>query len=181
MREDTGLVFTIGHSSRTVEEFAEMLRGARIDCLIDVRRFPRSRGNPQFNIETLPERLVPYAIGYEHWPALGGRRGKEDALAAPVNGFWENRSFHNYADYALSAPFQAALAALVLRVEAEVVALMCSEATWWRCHRRIIADHLLARGLKVRHIMDKGSVEAEMTPGAMVAKDGLVTYPSSEG
>lgn len=174
----TRAIFTIGHSARSLAHVTEMLLAAGADRVIDVRRFPRSRSNPQFNIETLPADLAAEGISYEHWPDLGGRRPSEGGMDAAINGLWENRSFHAYADYALSAPFQQALAALIGLAETQTPALMCSEAVWWRCHRRIIADHLLARQMAVFHIMETGKiVPASLTPGASVSRDLLVRYP----
>jgi len=171
--------FTIGHSNRSLEEFAELLRGAEIDLVADIRTVPRSRANPQFNTDTLPEALAAFHVSYEHVAALGGLRGKARSLSPDVNGFWTNESFHNYADYALSADFHAGLEHLLALGRKRRCALMCSEAVWWRCHRRIVADHLLARGETVFHIMAKGRVEpARMTAGAVIQPGGTVAYPA---
>lgn len=173
-----GCIFTIGHSNRSIEFLVEMIRGAGADLVIDVRSFPRSRTNPQFNIDVLPSAFTACQIGYEHWPELGGRRASQAGVDPRVNGFWENRSFHNYADYALSEPFARALRALIERGRHRRPVLMCSEAVWWRCHRRIITDHLLAAGVEVRHIMDVGKItQAKLTPGAWVRPGGGVEYP----
>src|SRR5499433_3675971 len=104
--------FTIGHSTRPVREFVELLEEAQIGCVVDVRSVPRSRTNPQYNCDVLPETLAQFAIGYEHVAALGGLRPKAQEVAPTVNAFWQNQSFHNYADYALSQPFQSGLARL---------------------------------------------------------------------
>lgn len=170
-------VFTIGHSNRSLETFIAMLRAHGVDTVMDVRSFPRSRTNPQFNIDTLPHTLSIHRIGYEHWPDLGGRRKVQGNVADPVNGLWRNRSFHNYADYALGNQFQAALDRLIDLASRRSLALMCSEAVWWRCHRRIIADHLLARNVEVLHIMEINEIsEAKLTPGAQV-RGNMVEYP----
>jgi uncharacterized protein (DUF488 family) len=171
--------FTIGHSNRSLEAFAELLRGAEIELVADIRTVPRSRANPQFNKEALPDALAAFHVSYEHVAALGGLRAKTRSLAPDVNGFWTNESFHNYADYALSADFHAGLAHLLALGRKCRCALMCSEAVWWRCHRRIVADHLLARGETVFHIMAKGRVEpARMTAGAVIQPGGTVAYPA---
>ena len=169
---------TIGHSNRTFEEFAEILRTAQIGLVVDVRSFPRSRSNPDYNIDLLPERLSERQIGYRHMPALGGRRKQQPQIPDEVNATWWNRSFHNYADYALSADFAAGLDELVSLGEPWRLAMMCSEAVWWRCHRRIIADHLLLNGHTVVHLMGSGREEpARPTPGAQRTPEGKVIYP----
>ncbi|HJT13086.1 MAG TPA: DUF488 domain-containing protein [Dongiaceae bacterium] len=171
--------FTIGHSNRSQEEFAALLTAADIGLVADVRKIPRSRSNPQFNAETLPGTLAAAGIWYEHVAALGGRRGKAPALSPDVNGFWTNKSFHNYADYALSEQFHAGLAHLLDLGHTHRCAMMCSEAVWWRCHRRIVADHLIARGEAVFHIMGQGRLEpARLTAGAVIRADETVVYPS---
>lgn len=170
--------FTIGHSNRSLATFVELLQAAGAGFVADVRTVPRSRANPQFNQESLPESLAAAGIGYRHMAALGGLRGKA-ATSPEVNGLWVNRSFHNYADYALTAPFAAGLDALIARGRARSAAVMCAEAVWWRCHRRIVADYLIGRGETVLHIMGEGRTEAaRLTPGAVVRPDGTVVYPA---
>ncbi len=170
--------FTIGHSNRSLEEFTELLRVAEIVLVVDIRTIPKSRANPQFNEDTLPGALAAYQIEYERIAALGGLRGKSKTIARDVNGFWTNDSFHNYADYALSDEFHAGLDRLIEDGRQRRCTVMCSEAVWWRCHRRIVADHLIARGETVFHIMGKGRLEpAHLTPGAVVQSNGEVIYP----
>ena len=170
--------FTIGHSNRSLEELAGLLRGAEIALVADIRTIPKSRANPQFNEDTLPESLEAFQISYERIAALGGLRGKSKTIARDVNAFWTNESFHNYADYALSDAFRAGLDRLIEDGRKRRTAFMCSEAVWWRCHRRIVADHLIARGESVFHIMGKGRLEpARLTAGAVVQPDGEVVYP----
>src|SRR5262249_2208868 len=135
---------TIGHSTRSLEEFVDLLRGAEIELLVDVRTVPRSRRNAQFNREVLPLSLTAFQIGYQHVPELGGLRGRQSGVLASVNGYWQNESFHNYADYALSAEFRGGLDRLCGIGHDRRSAIMCAEALWWQCHRRIITDHLLA-------------------------------------
>jgi uncharacterized protein (DUF488 family) len=170
--------FTVGHSTRTIEAFAGLLRAADVTLVVDVRTVPKSRTNPQYNAETLADSLAPFGVGYGRIAELGGLRRKSKETAPEVNGFWENRSFHNYADYALTEPFRAGLGELVALGRAQRCAVMCSEAVWWRCHRRIVADYLLARGEGVFHLMGDDRVEpATLTKGARVQDDGSVTYP----
>ncbi|WP_213308374.1 DUF488 domain-containing protein [Paraburkholderia sacchari] len=174
--------FTIGHSNRTLDDFMGLLSGAQIALLADVRKMPRSRTHPQFNEATLPDALAAFGIAYEHEAALGGLRGRTRTVAEDVNGFWTNQSFHHYADYALSAPFQAGLDHLIELGRSRRCAVMCSEAVWWRCHRRIIADYLIARGETVFHIMAPGRVvPATLTEGAVVQADGTIVYPREPG
>lgn len=179
-RVDGGVAFfTVGHSSRSLDEFAELLRSPRVERIVDIRKIPRSRANPQFNADTLPASLAAYGVAYEHVAALGGLRGKDRSLPRDVNGLWTNDSFHNYADYALTAPFASALEALLDEGQRQRCAVMCSEAVWWRCHRRIVADHLLARGQSVFHVMGPDRFEpARLTPGAVVREDRTVVYPA---
>ncbi len=170
--------YTIGHSTRTLEEFVHLLRAAEVSVVADIRAIPRSRTNPQYNRDVLPEALAAFQIDYVHIAELGGRRNKAKAIANDTNDFWENRSFHNYADYALTPAFQDGLEALIALGRKARCAMMCSEAVWWRCHRRIVADHLLARGEAVFHLMDTDKItQATLTRGACV-HNGVVTYPS---
>ncbi|ABK09982.1 MULTISPECIES: DUF488 family protein [Burkholderia] len=174
--------YTIGHSNRTLDELVAMLRAVDITLLVDIRKMTRSRTNPQFNEATLPDALAAADIGYEHIAELGGLRGKSRDVPDALNGFWTNRSFHRYADYALSPEFRAGLARLIALGEQQRCALMCSEAVWWRCHRRIVSDYLLARGETVLHIMGLNRVEpARITAGATVRDDGAIVYPDADG
>lgn len=150
---------TIGHSNRSLAEFLTMLRDAQVEILIDVRSFPRSRTNPVFNIDHLPDDLAHVQIGYRHCPALGGRRRKQTGIDENLNAMWRVQSFHNYADYALGDEFAAAFDELVKVGEDRRLALMCSEAVWWRCHRRIITDYLLLNGHRVDHLMAIGHTD----------------------
>jgi uncharacterized protein (DUF488 family) len=173
-------IYTVGHSTRTVDEFVELLRTGHVGRVIDVRSIPRSRANPQYNLDSLPAALAAWQIRHAIIPELGGRRGRQKSIALEVNGYWTNQSFHNYADYAMSGEFRAGLDRLESISSETKCAIMCSEAVWWRCHRRIIADYLLLRGRTVLHLMGEGRAEpARMTPAA-VAKGDVLTYPRSD-
>lgn len=146
----------------------------------DVRTMPRSRTNPQFNTDVLPAALGAAGIGYEHIKELGGLRSRRREVPEDVNAFWDNKSFHNYADYAMSDAFAGGLAHLRELGAKAPTAIMCAEALWWRCHRRIIADYLLAAGEGVKHIMADGKItEAKLTPAARRLQ-GVLSYPSGD-
>jgi uncharacterized protein (DUF488 family) len=169
--------YTIGHSTRSIEEFVELLRLCEVRLVADVRTVPRSRTNPQYSRDSLPDALRSFQIGYEHIAALGGLRGHKRDVAPDINAFWQNDSFHNYADYALSDAFRAGLAHLREVGHATTCAIMCAEAVWWRCHRRIITDYLIAAGESVFHILGRNHVDpARMTEAARPGAAGL-TYP----
>jgi uncharacterized protein (DUF488 family) len=174
--------FTVGHSTRTIPEFVALLKTAAVQLVVDIRTVPRSRTNPQFNGYTLGAQLAPFQIGYEQSAELGGLRGRVSTIPTEVNGFWTNQSFHNYADYAMSDEFRDGLERLVSLGRERRLAMMCSEAVWWRCHRRIVADHLLARGEAVFHLMGDSRIEsAHLTAGASPLEGGTVAYPSRDG
>ncbi len=170
--------FTIGHATRSLDEFVALLRASAVERVIDVRAIPRSRTNPQYNEDTLPASLAPFGIGCEHIAVLGGLRKKKPGAAPETNAYWENQSFHNYADYASSEEFRAGLARLRQAGALQRCAVMCAETVWWRCHRRIIADYLLAAGEEVWHILGVEKVEcAKITPAAQPRPDGTLAYP----
>ena len=170
--------FTIGHSTRALAELIGMLRHADIGMLVDVRTVPKSRSNPQYNRETFPDSLAEAQIGYQHIADLGGLRGKMRDVPPELNALWENESFHNYADYALSDTFVRGLGRLRALGAEQRCAIMCAEAVWWRCHRRIIADYLIAAGETVFHILGSGRTEpARLTPGCARRSDGRLVYP----
>lgn len=172
-------VFTIGHSSRPLTEFLDLLKESSIDCVVDVRRLPGSRAFPQYDLDALQQSLAACGIDYWHPEALGGRRGGGKRFEDDRNALWQNASFRHYADYAGRAEFREALDALELRAQESRCALMCAEAVWWRCHRRIISDYLIADGFQVWHILGHEQVHAaELMEGAQV--DGNeITYPAS--
>jgi uncharacterized protein (DUF488 family) len=174
-------VHTIGHSTRTIAEFAALLGQATVRIVVDVRALPRSRKNPQFNLEALPASLADFGMDYRHLPQLGGRRHRPRGAPASLNAFWRNESFRNYADYALTSEFAAGMETLRDLATASRCAVMCSEAVWWRCHRRIIADYLLTDGFTVLHILGPRAVEAaELTSGATRLGDGRLLYPKDD-
>ena len=171
-------IFTIGHSTRPLDVFLDLLAESRIECIVDVRRLPGSRRYPQYNADALASSLASQAIDYWHLQELCGRRSKAELDGVMPDTFWRNASFGRYAAYARSPAFAEGVEALLNRALEQRCALMCSEAVWWRCHRRIIADHLLARGVPVFHIMAHGNiVAAELTRGAILDK-GRVFYPA---
>jgi len=173
-------VFTIGHSTRSTEVFLAALARSGVDCVVDVRRFPRSRRHPHFNAEALAQSLPAAGVAYRPMPELGGRRERRKGVRSP-HTLWREEPFRNYADYAESAEFRAALDALIALGRERRVAIMCAEAVWWRCHRRIIADYLLAAGEAVTHILDVGKEEpARLTEGAMPRGDGSILYAAEQ-
>jgi len=176
------MIFTIGHSTRSVDELAAMLQDTAVDLLVDVRSIPRSRAMPQFNRETLPAALEPFGIGYVHMAALGGRRHHPKGAPPSHNTLWRVQAFRNYADYAETPAFRAGLDELIALSAKHTCAIMCAEAVWWRCHRRIVADYLVARGIGVEHIMGVGHrTPATLTPGALVQADSTIRYPAAAG
>lgn len=175
-------LFTIGHSTRPLEAFIALLKGADVTLLVDVRTVPRSRTNPQFNADTLPDALSAAGIGYRHLKGLGGLRGRQKAIERSPNGFWRNDGFRNYADYALTAGFREALDELRALAGEHTCAIMCAETLWWRCHRRMITDYLLAAGDEVVHILGPGKTQpGHLTPQAERRADGALVYPAAQG
>ena len=151
MIEPNSTIFTIGHSTHSAEAFIALLKTYRIESLVDVRSFPASRRHPQFNKESLARALADSRIAYYHMVSLGGRRKRQDVPEHDTN--WRNPAFANYADYAGTPPFRAGLAELEALARNSRAAIMCAEALWWRCHRRIIADELVKDGFPVTHIL----------------------------
>lgn len=174
-------VYTIGHSTRPIGAFVDLLRADGVDLLADVRRFPRSRRHPHFNIEALAANLESAGIGYRHFEALGGRRKSSLTDDASPNAGWETAGFRSYADYAMTPPFRDALAALIDLAQTRLPAIMCAEALWWQCHRRIISDYLLVADIDVVHILGARETKpAELTPGAVPQADGTIHYPPAQ-
>jgi uncharacterized protein (DUF488 family) len=171
-------VWTIGHSNRPLAELINMLQAHGVDLLADVRTVPRSRHNPQFNREALPEPLAAAGIGYLHMPALGGlRHPRKDS----VNTGWRNLSFRGYADYMQTPEFSQALEELMKAAETHRVAIMCAESVPWRCHRSLIADALTARGTPVFHIMSAVRADPHKLTSFARVEGARVTYPPEEG
>jgi len=174
---DERAVYSIGHSTRTFDEFAVVLRSFEIEALVDIRKIRRSKTNPQFNEETFGPALERIGIQYVALPELGGRRGKSKTPAQHSNAAWQNASFRNYADYAGTEPFHQGLTKLLKLSAQSRCAMMCAEALWWRCHRRIVTDYLLARKIRVVHIFSEThSADATLTPLATVEGDGTLSY-----
>lgn len=175
--EPSALVLTIGHSTRTIEEFIGLLQAHGATSLVDVRTVPRSRHNPQFNRETLPDALRAANIGYVHMPELGGlRRPARDSL----NTGWRNASFRGYADHMQTREFAAAIDRLLELAKHDRLVLMCAEAVPWRCHRSLIADALLVRGVRCDDIMSATRRQSHgLTPFAQV-RGTQITYPAGK-
>jgi uncharacterized protein (DUF488 family) len=170
-------LFTIGHSTRAIDEFIALLEAHGVRMVVDVRTVPRSRRNPQFGIDVLPASLAAAGIGYKHMESLGGlRRPQRDS----PNAGWRNASFRGFADYMQTVEFEAAVEELMATAYEQPTAVMCAEAVPWRCHRSLIADALSARGASVRHIMSREKAEPHrVTPFARV-EETRITYPPSE-
>jgi uncharacterized protein (DUF488 family) len=168
-------MLTIGHSNRPLEQFLEMLSAHEVELLVDVRTVPRSRHNPQFNKESLPEALEAAGIGYLHMPGLGGlRHANKDS----TNTGWQNPHFRGYADYMQTPEFERHLGEL-LRLESERrVAIMCAEAVPWRCHRSLVADALTARGVPVSHIMSAKQANPHKLTSFARIEGTAVRYPA---
>lgn len=167
-------IWTVGHSTRPIGEFTDLLRAYEISLLLDVRTVPRSRYNPQFNTDTLAESLKEAGLASLHMPALGGLR---NARKDSINIGWRNASFRGYADYMQTDKFQRALEELMAYGTGTRTAIMCAEAVPWRCHRSLIADALVGKGWTVRHILSQVKAdEHRLTPFAVINGDTLV-YP----
>lgn len=175
-RERQPVVFTVGHSTRPIEDFLALLEAHGVRRLVDVRTVPRSRRNPQFAQENLAASLAAAGIAYEHRAGLGGFRRSSEA--SPNKG-WRNASFRGYADYMLTEGFERELQALMASASHEQVAIMCAEAVPWRCHRSLIADALLAHGAGAEEIVSASKRQArKMTPFARI-EDGRLSYPEA--
>jgi uncharacterized protein (DUF488 family) len=174
-------IFAIGHSNRSLEELVDVLRAHEIAVLVDIRTIRRSRANPQFDEDVLGPALARVGVRYQALAALGGLRHARAGDRPSPNAGWQNASFRSYADYAMTAPFREGLRELLWIAARARTAIMCAEVLWWRCHRRIVADHLLARGVPVVHLFTRRHAErARMTRFAVVARRGVVTYPAAE-
>ena len=170
-------LWTIGHSNRSIEAFQELLRENQIECLADVRRFPGSRKHPQFGKEELPRSLADEGIEYRHFEALGGRR--RERLPESPNGAWRVEQFAAYADYTQGGEFQSALDELTALARGKRTAIMCAEQDFHSCHRRLIADVLVARGWEVLNIVRKNCTQPHALPDFARLEGAQVTYPGT--
>lgn len=168
------LVCTIGHSNRSLETFVELLQQNEIERVLDVRTFPRSRHNPHFNSDALPQSLAAIGIGHTHLPDLGGRRRTRDD--SPNKG-WRNTSFRGYADHMQSAEFIESVEWVAQRARTERCVLMCAEAVPWRCHRSLIGDALLVRGVPVEDIIGPGPRRPHTLTSFAKVEGTQITYP----
>ncbi len=166
-------LWTIGHSTRSIDEFTDALKSFEIQILGDVRSFPGSRRCPQFNKENLKASLAEAGIEYIHLPDLGGRRrAKPDSL----NMAWQSKTFRGYADYMETADFQKGIALLLEVAREQRAAIMCAEAVWWRCHRSLISDYLKANEVEVTHIMAAGKSQTHPFTSAASIIGGKLSY-----
>lgn len=170
-------VFTIGHSTRPLEDFVELIKNHKIKSVIDIRTIPRSRHNPHFNADTLPNTLRKAGLSYQHMVGLGGLR---HAHADSPNSGWRNASFRGFADYMQTPEFEKNLEVLISLAQKEIIVLMCAEAVPWRCHRSLIADALVMRRITVEHILSRASCRTHvLTPLAQI-QGNVITYPSPD-
>ena len=177
-RERKTVVFTIGHSTRTIAEFIEIIKAYGIKQVVDIRTIPRSRYTPQFNEDTIRESLKAVKIGYLHIKGLGGLR---HALKDSLNSGWKNASFRGFADYMQTRDFDESLEKLIETAAKRATVIMCAEAVPWRCHRALVGDALLVRGVQVRDIMSvNSSRDHTLTPWAKVNGEKII-YPSELG
>ncbi len=167
-------IFTVGHSTHPIDEFVELLRAHSVEQLVDVRTIPKSRHNPQFNREALDAALSAHGISYTHMPGLGGlRHPRKDS----INTAWQNASFRGYADYMQTPEFGKSISGVIELAEKRQTVIMCAEAVPWRCHRSLIGDALLARGIAVEDIMSKSSRRPHKYPSYAKIDGESVTYP----
>jgi uncharacterized protein (DUF488 family) len=171
------LIYTIGHSTHSIEEFLAMLQSFNIETLADIRNFPGSKRFPHFNSDTLARSLQETGIHYQHFKALGGRR---KPLKDSKNTGWRLAAFRGYADYMETPEFQQALTELQSVAESSTTAYMCSEAVWWSCHRSLVSDQLKNKGWKVLHIMKAGKADEHPYTKPARIVNGVLTYPSED-
>jgi uncharacterized protein (DUF488 family) len=177
LTEKAPTIYTIGHSTRTLEEFAGLLRENGIALLVDVRTVPRSRHNPQFDTATLPEELEEAGIRYEHAKGLGGWR---KTVPGSPNAGWRSLGFRGYADYMLTGEFEAQVARLIDKAGKEALVIMCAEAVPWRCHRQLISDALVVRGIRVLHIMGRSKLEEHSLTAWAKVEGARIIYPAEQ-
>jgi uncharacterized protein (DUF488 family) len=169
-------IWTIGHSNRSLETFLELLTGYGLEAVADVRRFPGSRSQPQYNQETLPAALAAQDIAYRWFPALGGRR---KALPDSPNTVWRNASFRGYADHMATEEFATGLKQFLEFAASARTTLMCAEAVWWRCHRALISDLLRVRGFEVVHVLDEKHTKIHPYTSAARIVRGKLSYAAT--
>ncbi|MBK5232955.1 MAG: DUF488 domain-containing protein [Thermoleophilia bacterium] len=171
-------VWSIGHSTHSLEAFVELLKSQGIENLVDIRTVPKSRRNPQFHTDALAVSMPERDVSYRHLPDLGGwRKTDKDS----PNGGWRNDSFRGYADYTMTAGFRTGLKELLALAGDGPTAMMCSEALWWRCHRRLVSDRLLTAGHSLFHIGSDGRITPhELTSFAVIDSAGQITYPPED-
>jgi len=170
-------LYTVGHSTRTLDELVALLRAFEVTVLVDIRTIPKSRHNPQFNGDTLHARLHSRRIRYVHLSELGGlRRARKDS----PNAGWRNASFRGFADYMMTEDFEAGLFKLRTLAAGRSIALMCAEAVPWRCHRSLVADAVTVRGAEVEHIMSAKHASPHRMTAFAVIKGTRVSYPGDE-
>jgi uncharacterized protein (DUF488 family) len=172
MREDSS-IWTIGHSTRNIEDFLALLNAHKIGAVADVRRFPGSRRYPQFNQDNLSKSLEEAGITYSHFPELGGRRHPRPDSP---NTAWRNEAFRGYADYMMTADFQSGLTRLLQLAREKRTAIMCAEALWWQCHRALISDFLKADGVTMIHILGLEKTQEHPFTSAARILDGRLSY-----
>jgi uncharacterized protein (DUF488 family) len=173
----SGVIFTVGHSTHPLDAFVALLRDGGVEAVADVRRYPGSRRSPWFNGEALAASLPQEGIAYAQFEALGGRRS---GVRGSPNGGWENAAFRAYADHMATPAFAAGVAELEALAAARPTAVMCAEAPWWRCHRRLLSDALVVRGHSVRHIGPDGGLTDHALTDFAVVQDGAITYPPAQ-
>jgi uncharacterized protein (DUF488 family) len=172
-------VLTVGHSNQPLERFLSLLAQHRVEALADIRRFPSSKKFPHFKQSSLAAALQKAGIEYHWFQELGGRRRKEKGDSSPNLGLY-NAGFRSYADYMLTKEFQKGIDNLLEMAGHKRTAIMCAEALFWRCHRRLVSDFLDANGITVQHIMPTGELRPhKLTSGALV-ENGQVTYPGEK-
>ncbi len=170
----TATLWTIGHSTHSIQAFTELLKAHQVQVLVDVRRFPFSRRHPHFNTEALEKSLAAIGIEYQTLPSLGGRR---TPLPDSANTGWRNSGFRGYADYMQTEPFRAGISGLQELAEPRPTVIMCAEALPWRCHRSLIADDLVSRGWMVYHILSDSRIDAHVLTSFARLVDGQLLYP----
>jgi uncharacterized protein (DUF488 family) len=170
-------LFTIGHSTRSLDEFLSLLHDFKIEVLVDIRRFPGSRRFPHFNRQSLEQSLPAAGIEYVWLEDLGGRRSGPN-LSGSLNPGLTHHAFRHYADYMQTGPFRLAVEKLISIASQKTAAIMCAEKLFWKCHRRLLSDYLVAHGVLVEHIMDSGSLKPhKLSAGAVVTPEVSVIYP----